>query len=258
MLNEYGSLIWVEPPNVFISNNIEKYLNKSKTTGLLAWPLEEPVTQLTHPSMFKFFSAKPNDFYFVHMLDTSQLIIYNNWHIHSNLMLPWVKCALKADCIAPLGSQFSGCEFTRQPAFLYSGCHRYEMSAFSIITALLFGFDSSKYTMQLEESDMPRPDSKSSNVTRLSTGSQSQPSTNDDDKSKLPVEPNSIRHLADGGNSEIATGAGSLTFLQKYYHNSFMTPIASLSKQSASDNPLVSPDLQRPKPGRIMPSNQAG
>ena len=61
-------------------------------------------------------------------------------------MLPWVKCALKEDCIAPRGSKFYGCDFSRKPTFLYSGCHRYEMSAFSNITAIMFNFEQSIYT----------------------------------------------------------------------------------------------------------------
>ncbi len=89
--------IRIEPPNVFVSNKIEKFLNKSKQIGLLAWPNSEPVSQMTHPSMFKYFQTKPQDFYFVHILDTTQFIIYNNQQIHQNLMLPWVKCALKVN-----------------------------------------------------------------------------------------------------------------------------------------------------------------
>ncbi len=58
-----------------------------------------------------------------------------------------MKCALKEECIAPRGSKFNGCDYTRRPTFLYSGCHRYEMSAFSIITSLLFNFEQNKYTM---------------------------------------------------------------------------------------------------------------
>jgi hypothetical protein len=146
VLNEYESLIWIEPPNIFTSNKIDNFLAKSKQNGLLAWPLSQPVTQMTHPSMFRYFQARPNDFYFVHTLDTTRFILFNNKKIHLSLMLPWVKCALKKDCIAPAGSKYNGCDFTRRPAFLYSGCHRYEMSSFSIITALLFQFDQTKYT----------------------------------------------------------------------------------------------------------------
>ena len=116
---------------------------------------------MTHPSMFKYFRAKLSDFYFVHMLDTSQFILYNNKEIHTNLMLPWVKCALKEECISPPGSKFYGCDFTRRPAFLYSSCHRYEMSAFSIITALLFDYDQTKYTTL---SDKSYPNSEISSI----------------------------------------------------------------------------------------------
>lgn len=89
-MNEYGALIWIEAPNVFISNDVDKYLKKTKKTGVLAWPKFEPITQMTHPLMFKYFSTKPSNFYFIHMLDTSQFILYNNQKIHSHLMLPWV------------------------------------------------------------------------------------------------------------------------------------------------------------------------
>ena len=145
-MNEYGQLIWIQPPNVIISNKIKDYLNKSKTSGLVVWSSKEPITQMTHPSMFKYFTLKPQDFYFVHMLDTTKMFIVNNPSIHKNLMLPWVKCALKEDCISPPGAQLNGCDFARRPEFLYSGCHRYESSSFSIITALLFNFDSTQYT----------------------------------------------------------------------------------------------------------------
>jgi hypothetical protein len=146
VLNEYGQLIWIQPPNIIISNKIDDYLNKSRTNGLVVWSSKEPITQMTHPSMFKYFTLNSQDFYFIHMLDTTKMFIVNKPSIHKNLMLPWVKCALKEDCISPPGAQLNGCDFTRRPEFLYSGCHRYESSSFSIITALLFNFDSTKYT----------------------------------------------------------------------------------------------------------------
>lgn len=106
---------------------------------------------MTHPTMFRYLNSKQRDYFFVHMLDTSQFIIYNNKEIHQKLMLPWVKCALKASCIAPPGSKYSGCNFTRRPFFRYSGCHRYEQSAFSIIAALLYKFDESQYTTAVDQ-----------------------------------------------------------------------------------------------------------
>lgn len=137
---------------MFTSNKIDKYLTHARhTSGLLSWPLRHPITQLTHPTMFKYFDSPVSNFYFAHILDTSQLIIYNKREIHEHLMLPWVKCALREHCIAPPGSKYYGCDFTRRPIFHYSGCHRYEMSAFSIITAKLFEFQVNKYTAVVGE-----------------------------------------------------------------------------------------------------------
>ena len=162
VLNENGALIWIETPNVFTSNKIEKYLAKAKSNGVLTWQLKQPVSQLTHPLMFKYFNSKADDFYFVHTLDTSQLILYNSQLVHESLMLPWVKCALKEECIAPPGSKYFGCDFDRKPLFHYSGCHRYEMSAFSIITSLLFKFDYDKYTVEYENGESGASSSVSS------------------------------------------------------------------------------------------------
>jgi hypothetical protein len=147
VLNEYGSIIWIEPSNVFISNDIDRYLNKAKINGILSWQMSEPITQMTHPSMFKYFNTEKSDFYFTHLIDTTKLIIYNKEIVHTNLMLPWVKCALKESCIAPPGSKFNGCDFNRRPSFLFSGCHRYEQSIFSILTSILYKFNSLKYTI---------------------------------------------------------------------------------------------------------------
>lgn len=102
---------------------------------------------MTHPSMFKYLDADASQFYFVHMLDTTRFVIYNTLDIHNRLMYNWVKCALKEDCIAPPGSKFNGCDLDRRPQFLYSGCHRYEMSAFSILVARMFSLDQNSYIL---------------------------------------------------------------------------------------------------------------
>lgn len=198
VLNAYGAIIWIEPPNVFVSGDVQKYLNKTKQNGILAWPNSEPVSQLTHPSMFKYFKTQATDFYFVHILDTTQFIIYNNQLIHNNLMLPWVKCALKEECISPRGSKYYGCDFTRRPRFLYSGCHRYEKSAFSILTSLLFDFNQSKYTMWYENSP-----------TRLANETSTYGEL-----------------LADESIDEMDS------FINKYYESSFMTIVTPTTRSS--------------------------
>jgi hypothetical protein len=149
VLNEYGAVVWIETPNVFTSNKLDTFLSHARSSGVLTWSLKQPVSQITHPSMFKYFDSQAQDFFFVHTLDTSQLVLYNTRLVHERLMLPWVKCALKEECIAPPGSKYYGCDFDRRPLFHYSGCHRYEMSAFSIITPLLFKFENERYTVEV-------------------------------------------------------------------------------------------------------------
>ena len=112
-----------------------------------------------------------------------------------------MKCALKEECIAPPGSKYYGCDFNRRPAFLYSSCHRYEASAFSIITALLFQFDQTKYTM-LYSTDDSLPNNKT------------------------------INQMTSFDNSDNLS-----SFIQTYYENSFMTEITEI-KSKTSDKVL--------------------
>lgn len=101
--------------------------------------------------MFKYLDAEATQFYFVHMLDTTRFVIYNTVEIHNQLMFNWVKCALTEECVAPPGSKYNGCDLDRRPQFLYSGCHRYEMSAFSILVARMFNLDETAYTLAISK-----------------------------------------------------------------------------------------------------------
>lgn len=66
------------------------------------------------------------------------------------IMLPWIKCTLSYDCIAPIGSKVSGCDFHREPHFMYSGCHWYEMSAFNVVLGLAYNMDTSHYLVNFQ------------------------------------------------------------------------------------------------------------
>lgn len=76
---------------------------------------------------------------------------------------------MKEECIAPIGSKYNGCDYTRRPTFLYSGCHRYEMSAFSIITSQLFNFDQKQYTMLNLKANLTAYSSLDESITEIST-----------------------------------------------------------------------------------------
>jgi hypothetical protein len=240
VLNTYGAIIWIEPPNIFIHNKIDKYLNKSKQYGILAWPNREPVSQLTHPNMFKYFQTKSNEFYFVHMLDTTQFIIFNNQNIHNNLMLPWVKCALKEECIAPRGSKYYGCDFKRKPKFLYSGCHRYEKSAFSILTSLLYDFDQTKFTMWHEQQQQQQQITKSkisNSSLKASSLSNNNNNNNNYDESINDIYSYNINN--DNNDDDNVNDSDDDddydSFISKYYESSFMTIITATTKSITNE-----------------------
>lgn len=69
--------------------------------------------------------------YIMHHWYAQIMVFYNTnmtWH---QVMKPWLKCALTADCISPGWSRLDGCLHIRRPKT--TGCHRYDMSALSII-----------------------------------------------------------------------------------------------------------------------------
>ena len=125
----------------FNNSNLISVLTKVDDVGLAAWPIPPPTSALTHHSMFRYFKTTPENYYFHRMVEPGKLVLYNTELIHEGLMLPWVKCALDLECIAPRGSSRLGCNFNRKPRYLYAGCHRYDMSALNVILGLLFHFE---------------------------------------------------------------------------------------------------------------------
>ncbi|CAB3387646.1 Hypothetical predicted protein [Cloeon dipterum] len=120
--------------------------------GVVSWPTRYAASTLTHPKMFDFFRTTPDNFLFVPMVLSSRLLVQNTKLVQEKLLLPWVQCALTAECLAPVGSQSSGCRFDKKPQYRYSGCHRYDNSALNLALALAFNFDDSKYLYPGKES----------------------------------------------------------------------------------------------------------
>jgi len=96
--------------------------------------------------MFTHFGIKPSSCYFQHMVRGSHLVIYNTARVHTQIMRPWVQCALDAACVSPAGADSGSC-VRRRPRYLYSGCHRYAESALNIVLGLAFNFEDSEYML---------------------------------------------------------------------------------------------------------------
>lgn len=148
MLSLAGAVFYVNIGTRFISNKLDNLLQQASSVGLATWSINQPTSALTHPRMFDYFRTTQQNFYFHHMAEPDHVILYNTADIHKSLMLPWVQCSLISECIAPIGAQSSGCRFDKKPMYRYSGCHRYDASAFNVALGVMFNFIDTRYTSQ--------------------------------------------------------------------------------------------------------------
>ncbi|GFS02048.1 MetK_1 protein [Elysia marginata] len=147
-LKRFGAVIWVDDGLYFTSPNLSQAVAGAKDSGIQGWPIKDPTSAFTHPKTFEFFDTDQESYYFQHAVESSHLVLYNSQRLASDVMLPWVKCALVEMCVSPPGAQDSGCNYARKPLFRYTGCHRYDMSALNIILGKVFNFDEGQYVCQ--------------------------------------------------------------------------------------------------------------
>ena len=138
---EFGAVFWCDSLTRFKTAEIFTTLNQAERVGVVAWPITYPTSTLTHYGTFRYFNTSNTYYYFHRMVEADALVLYNTKTVHENVMLPWVKCALDLDCVAPRGSQFRGCNFTIKPKYLYAGCHRYDTSALNVILGDAYKFE---------------------------------------------------------------------------------------------------------------------
>ncbi|KAH7958505.1 hypothetical protein HPB49_002097 [Dermacentor silvarum] len=167
LVRESGGVLWVEPDYQLTSApDPRRVVGRALREGLAApWASQpQPTSALTHLGMFEFLRAPREHFFFQRMVDPSVLLLFDSPQVRGRLMLPWVRCALVADCITPVGAQSTGCRFDKKPLYRYSGCHRYDVSALNIILGLLYENNRQPYVFQDEDhffrrivdgSDMP-------------------------------------------------------------------------------------------------------
>jgi hypothetical protein len=150
VLDQAGAVVWLDlNMGVWGSESAARFkaaVAAAAGPAVYAWTLEQPTSALTHPGMFPFFQTEKQNFYFHRMVDPAGLILFNTRRVHDHLMLPWIRCALLAECISPIGAQSSGCRFDKKPLYRYSGCHFYDMSALNVVLGLMFDFDSRAYS----------------------------------------------------------------------------------------------------------------
>lgn len=154
LVRDSGGLLWVEPDYQLTgAPDPLRVVGRALREGLAApWAAQpQPTSALTHLGMFEFLRVPREHFFFQRMVDPSVLLLFDSPQVRGRLMLPWVRCALVADCITPVGAQSTGCRFDKKPLYRYSGCHRYDVSALNIILGLLYENNRQPYVFQDED-----------------------------------------------------------------------------------------------------------
>ena len=147
-LNTYGSLIWTETADIFVTGNLSAVLSRGRAAGVVAWRVasRDPTSAHTHPAMFRALRTRRDQFYFQHMVSADHLVLYGSAAVSRRLMRPWVQCALQPECIRPRGARAAGCQRDRKPLFRYSGCHSYDASALNVVLGVMFDYADTAYT----------------------------------------------------------------------------------------------------------------
>jgi len=111
---------------------------------------------------------------------------------------------------------------------LYSGCHRYEKSAFSLLTSLLYDFDQTKYTMWHEQQQQQKITTKS----KISNSSlkASLLTNNYDESINFIYSYNNNDNDDNDDDNNINDSDDYDSFISKYYESSFMTIMTATTK----------------------------
>ncbi|XP_055863565.1 uncharacterized protein LOC106071276 [Biomphalaria glabrata] len=133
VLEEFGSAVYIEATTRFKTDLSLNFLKRRGSKGYFLWdlPIYTSLVSYTATGMFEFLDEQRCTFLDTSILSSEAIVLYRTEKTWRELMKPWLKCALNEDCIAPQYATYSGCFELRHPHT--TGCHRYDMSALSII-----------------------------------------------------------------------------------------------------------------------------
>lgn len=133
MLEEFGSVMYMEPMTRFKTGNSPNHLRIRGTKNYFLWDSIKFVSLIayTEAGMFSYFNESRCAFMDSSLLNSEAMVFFRTKTTWDELMKPWLKCALTPECISPPYSRYSGCIELREPKT--TGCHRFDMSALSII-----------------------------------------------------------------------------------------------------------------------------
>ena len=141
--SEYDIIMYGDSSVRLISCNITTALQHLLEFPFFGNPILSKAVQFAHDGMIRYlqFPKRRRDMKDVASIMGGCWLMWATYEMKMKLIEPLVDCALNEDCIAPFGSQISGCNMSDINDGSYAGCHRYDQSALNLILAREFGLD---------------------------------------------------------------------------------------------------------------------
>ena len=141
--SEYDFIMYGDSSVRLISCNITTALQHLLEFPFFGNPILSKAVQFAHDGMIRYlqFPKRRRDMKDVASVMGGCWLMWATYEMKMKLIEPWVDCALNEDCIAPFGSQISGCNMSDINDGSYAGCHRYDQSALNLILAREFGLN---------------------------------------------------------------------------------------------------------------------
>ena len=126
--------MWFDSSIKFKGNNSHEVLQRlaRQRSGFMFFVgiTGHSIIAATHPGMMEYIPIKTNDSV-KDMFEANSMIVINTPEVQTHIMKWLVTCALKEDCIAPVGARlYCGFNF---PKDKLRGCHRYGQSLVNIL-----------------------------------------------------------------------------------------------------------------------------
>ena len=149
-LAHYGHMVYIEPGRFLSQKYMKDYIAHSRRNGITLAGTKNNHSPfvVTHPEMYYFLGTDISKLMRTAMFDVSMVLMHNTSPVRHYFLRYLVACALEKHCIAPPGSKPSCDNRLFSGSKKFANCHRYEMSAISIILNNWFKYQQDEYLVK--------------------------------------------------------------------------------------------------------------
>ena len=141
---EYPGLYWVDSSIRFTSNDTRKVVQKAHETGGIAFslfPRHSNYVVITQ-DMVRYLTTDMDSQKTTMQSGAGKILIYRTKEIYENIIKWAVLCSLQEDCI---NTGHLNCDLQSEEK--WTGCSRFDQSAFNILCSNYFGFNNKLYSV---------------------------------------------------------------------------------------------------------------